>query len=204
MTDQNTRGKMIITDIPIDSVKPHPRNPRTNDPMKIAASLKQHGQYRPIVVRKDTNEILAGNHTWAAAQKLGWKSISAVIIECDDKKATRILLADNRTSDLATYNETKLLDVLYSLDDLLGTGFSEDDVSDLEILVEEMELNPEVTQSNIEIRESSEHIIRSIIVEYDIPTFEEIVNKSARVRKKFGVESNAELFLALLIRESEK
>jgi hypothetical protein len=66
----------------------------------ISESLKAHGQYRPITYQKSTGRILAGNHTWKAAKALGWKEINASAIECDDEQALRILLIDNRTSEL--------------------------------------------------------------------------------------------------------
>lgn len=55
---------------PIDSVQPHPRNVRQGDVGAIATSLEINGQYRPIVVHKSTNNILAGNHTYKSASAL--------------------------------------------------------------------------------------------------------------------------------------
>jgi hypothetical protein len=51
-------------------------NVRQGDIGAISESLKAHGQYRPIVVDKRTNRILAGNHTWKAAKSLGWTQIN--------------------------------------------------------------------------------------------------------------------------------
>ena len=54
--------------------------------------------------------------------------------DVDDATARRILLADNRTNDLATYDDailTELLTVLAQEDDLLGTGWVGDDLDDL-------------------------------------------------------------------------
>jgi ParB-like chromosome segregation protein Spo0J len=66
--------------------------------------LEINKQYRPIVVQKSTNKILAGNHTWLAAQSLGWEEIAVVYVDVDDVAAKRIVLADNRTNDLADYD----------------------------------------------------------------------------------------------------
>ena len=62
--------------VPIDSLRPFQKNPRRGDLMAIRASLEAHGQYRPIVVRAGSQEILAGNHTWQAAKELGWEEIA--------------------------------------------------------------------------------------------------------------------------------
>ena len=122
--------------VDIGSVEPHPKNVRQGDIGAISESLKAHGQYRPIVVDKRTNRILAGNHTWKAAKALGWSEISAGFIETkDDDEALRILLADNRTTDLASYDDSGLADLLKQLaetdEGLIGTVFNGDDLDDL-------------------------------------------------------------------------
>ena len=73
--------KIEHTIVDIDSVEAHPKNVRQGDIGAISESLKAHGQYRPIVVDKRTNRILAGNHTWKAAKSLGWTEISAGFIK---------------------------------------------------------------------------------------------------------------------------
>lgn len=126
--------KHLIVDI--DSIKTHPKNVRQGDIGAICESLKAHGQYRPIVVDGRTNQILAGNHTWKAAKSLGWQQISAGFVETkDDDEALRILLADNRTTDLASYDEAELANLLKDLaetdEGLIGTAFDGDDLDAL-------------------------------------------------------------------------
>ena len=114
--------------IPIGQPRPRKHNPRRGDIDAIAESLERSGQYRPIVVNKPTGEILAGNHTYAAAKRLGWTRIAATFVDVDEDQAARIVLADNRTADLGDYDDTLLLDLLKTLDgDLLGTGYNQDD-----------------------------------------------------------------------------
>ena len=95
---------------PIDSIKPHPRNVRQGDIGTISRSLEANGQYRPIVAHKATNHILAGNHTWKAAKALGWSKIAVTFVDCNEEDAIRILLADNKANDLATYDDQALLE----------------------------------------------------------------------------------------------
>ena len=128
--------KIEHTIVDIDSVEAHPKNVRQGDIGAISESLKAHGQYRPIVVDRRTNRILAGNHTWKAAKSLGWQQINAGFIETkDDDEALRILLADNKANDLATYNEPELIELLKQLADtdegLLGTLFDGQELDDL-------------------------------------------------------------------------
>ena len=73
--------------VEIDSIRPFEANPRRGDVEAVAESLRVNGQYRPIVVNRPTGEILAGNHTWQAAKRLGWKSIAATFVEVDAEQA---------------------------------------------------------------------------------------------------------------------
>jgi ParB-like chromosome segregation protein Spo0J len=117
--------------VPITNVRPHPRNPREGDVGAISESLKTLGQYRPIIVNKNDLTILIGNHTWHAAYSLGWKEIAVTWIEVDDEQAIRILLSDNKTADLATYDDEELQILLASLTEFSGTGFDGDDVDSI-------------------------------------------------------------------------
>jgi site-specific DNA-methyltransferase (adenine-specific) len=87
--------------VPIKSLRPYKGNPRVGDIATIRESLETNGQYRPIVVRRATNEVLAGNHTWQAARELGWQEIAATFVDVDAEQARRIVLVDNRAKDLA-------------------------------------------------------------------------------------------------------
>jgi hypothetical protein len=116
------------TDTQLSNLVAYPGNARIHDTRAIAASLKANGQYRPIVVQKSTRYVLAGNGTVAAATELGWDTVAAQVIDVDDDTARRIVLADNRTSDLATYDSEALAALLNDTDDLAGTGFDFDAV----------------------------------------------------------------------------
>lgn len=122
--------------VPIDQVMQFPDNPRNGDIDLIAESLTINGMYQPVVVQRSTGHILAGNHRYAALLSLGETQIPALFIDVDDEQATRIALIDNRSSDLARYDDALLLELLESLSSedeagLLGTGYSTLDVEDL-------------------------------------------------------------------------
>ncbi len=126
-----------VKTVGINAVREHPANVRKGDVDLLIDSLSAHGQYRPIVVQQSTGYILAGNHTWKAARRLGWKEIGATFLDVDNETAAKVMLADNRTSDLADYDDAQLLSLLTSLDDLAGTGFDELDLDRLEGLFDE-------------------------------------------------------------------
>jgi site-specific DNA-methyltransferase (adenine-specific) len=121
---------------PIDSLQGLPGNPRIGDVDAVAKSLEQFGQRKPIVVRKDDGTIIAGNHTWQAAKKLGWTEIAVAYVGDDDITAQAYALADNRTAELGSYDEQALKDLIDKVaavdPDLVRTsGWSDDAVKEL-------------------------------------------------------------------------
>lgn len=121
--------------IPIDAIRRHPKNPRRGDVAEIGKSIAKNGFYGAIVVQKSTNYIIRGNHTWLAAQRKGLKEVPVLVADVDDATALRILAADNRTGDLATYDDQELLHLLQEIDQdyggLEGTGYAEVDLDGL-------------------------------------------------------------------------
>lgn len=117
--------------VPVDALKSHPDNPRKGNVDKIAESIGANGFYGALVVQKSTGTILVGNHRWLAAKQVGMDTVPVLYVDVDDKTAKRILLADNRTSDLALYDAeelTRLLKTVLVEDDLIGTGFDANDL----------------------------------------------------------------------------
>lgn len=123
-------------------------NARKGNVPAIAASLRSNGQFVPIVVNLGThtgrpNEVLKGNHTLKAFRYLGekypederWQTIEAVVWDLDDDQATRINIADNRTSELGTNDDRLLLEQLSTLEHFEGTGYDQDDFDALADLV---------------------------------------------------------------------
>lgn len=128
-TDLETASDVTL--VGVDAVQTHPRNARVGDVDAIAASLQRFGQMKPIVVQKSTGYVIAGNHTLLAARRLGWAQLQAVVADISDEAALAYLLADNRTSDKARYNDAALYGALESVLDLGGTGFTAEDVETL-------------------------------------------------------------------------
>ena len=120
-----------IHEVGLRELKPYQGNARRGNVDLIAESLEVNGQYRPIVVRRDTYEILAGNHTWQAAQKLGWRTIKVTFVDVDDEGARRIVLVDNRSNDLAEYDPEALTALLSELEQFAGTGYDQSDLDAL-------------------------------------------------------------------------
>jgi ParB-like chromosome segregation protein Spo0J len=122
---------LAIESVPINSLIPHPRNARQGDLGAVIESVRANGCYRPLIVQRSTRHILAGNHLWRALQSEGYQRADVVFIDCDDDRALRILLVDNRTNDLASYDNNALAELLQSLPDISGTGFDSDALDEL-------------------------------------------------------------------------
>lgn len=136
--------------VDVSEIEPHPDNPREGDVAEIAESIDENGFYGTLVVQESTGYILAGNHRYRAATEiLGIEELPVAWVNCDEDRAKRIMLADNRTSDQAGYDKEALAEVLEDLADedfetgsaesgLEGTGFNRDEMKQIDF-----ELDPD-------------------------------------------------------------
>lgn len=116
------------------------KNPRKGNVEKVAESLAENGQFKPIVVNIGNltgrpREVLAGNHTLKGVLKLKWRGIEVAWVDVDETKAMKIALADNGASDDSTYDDAVLTELLSSIKDsgasLVGTTYTDDTLSRL-------------------------------------------------------------------------
>lgn len=193
--------------IDIDQLHPHPRNVRQGDIGAISESLKSHGQYRAVVYQESTKRILAGNHTWKAAKALGWKEIAATSIVCDDEQALRILLADNRSSDLATYDDKELMELLQEIANtnhqLEGTLFDGDDLDDLVFKLEgSLGFVGEGLSIN-ELKDTYENAeIRNLSLPYDREQIEVMKKRLTKLMETTGAASFSQVVWELVDKAS--
>jgi ParB family chromosome partitioning protein len=94
-------------EIPLDSVRPNPRQPRTvfdeEALAELVHSIKEIGLLQPIVVRpvpagEDTEhqyELVAGERRWRASREAGLERIPAIIRETADDVLLRDALLEN-------------------------------------------------------------------------------------------------------------
>jgi len=122
---QNQNRSHFQQTIEISKIKRFEGNPRQGDIGTIKESLKQLGQYRPVVIHRPTMRILAGHHVVEAARQLGWTHVAITYVDGDEEFCKKVILADNRTNDLSSYRDDELQMLLESLPDLSATGFDE-------------------------------------------------------------------------------
>ena len=146
--------------VPISDLTPDPENVNTHDEKNLAAikaSLEKFGQRKPIVVQRTGNVIRAGNGTTEAAKLLGWSHIAAVVFDDDDETAMAYAIADNRTGELASWDDTKLTEALASMPSIDATGFSSEEVEKM-VAKAQPAPEPEVTFSEV-LLESNNYIV---------------------------------------------
>jgi len=114
---------------PVADLHEDPANARLHDERnlsQIKASLKEFGQRKPIVATS-TGRIVAGNGTYHAAVELGHDTIAVSRFDGDPRELTRYAIADNRTAELATWDEEALSRL--GGDELGTLGFDDEDLA---------------------------------------------------------------------------
>jgi ParB family transcriptional regulator, chromosome partitioning protein len=101
--------------VPIEFLKPNPRNPRRMfaeaELDELAASIRERGIIQPILVRTvrgaaDTYEIIAGERRWRAAQRAGMHEVPVVLLEVGDREALELAIIENvQRTDLNALEE---------------------------------------------------------------------------------------------------
>ncbi len=129
---------------PIDSLNPDPANARRHDRKNIdaiKASLGRWGQRLPLIVQRNGMIVRAGNGRLEAMKELGWTEAACLVVDDSDIEAVSFAIADNRTAELAEWDDDALAALLNSLPDAerLLTGFDDADLAALGDPVEVVE-----------------------------------------------------------------
>lgn len=144
--------------VPIGDLKPFPGNPSKGPKhvAKIAASLRDFGQVRAILVRSDMT-VVAGHHVWEAAKGEGWTHIAAIPGEFTDEQASaaynfrdNYLAQDGANSAAYRTQRESLLDDVAAHGNLEKAGFSESEYKDLKTI-------RQLAAEQIEIDQLKEH-----------------------------------------------
>lgn len=131
--------------IELNELVPYERNARTHssDQLdKIKNSINEFGFINPVII-DENNMILVGHGRAIAAKNAGLSSVPykrVTNLTEDQKKA--YIIADNKLSDLAGWDEELLQEELESIDlDMSLFGFDEIDEPEIEINDDDFELN---------------------------------------------------------------
>lgn len=126
--------KLNIKQLNVKDLIPHPSNPRIlDDAVKpVARSIQEFGFINPVIINEN-KIILAGHARTKAAESLGMEKVPTLTIKNLSKaQELAYLLADNRLSENASYDNNMLADVIKSIEDMdydtTVTGYSEDEI----------------------------------------------------------------------------
>lgn len=112
----------------INLIIPYENNPRNNDKAveAVANSIREFGFKVPIIIDKN-NVIIAGHTRLKAAKKLGLTDVP--VVKADDLTEDQVKafrLADNKVSEIASWNEDLLLEELKAINlDMTQFNFEE-------------------------------------------------------------------------------
>lgn len=101
--------------VPVDSLNLDPENARVHPPENVAVtrgSLLRFGQYLPLVVQRKGMIVRVGNNRLTIARGLGWTHVAAIITDHPDDVARALAVVDNRSAELATWDDGALAKLL--------------------------------------------------------------------------------------------
>jgi hypothetical protein len=194
-------------EVPVGDIEQHPNNPRRGDDASVRDSMEHNDFFGAILVQRSTGYVIAGNTRYRVMVSDGAETIPAFWVDCDDETAKRIMLADNRTSDLAFYDDEQLFGLLRDLNQsegLDGTGY---DRAAYELLLQSIESDHIVggirqgVEPDERIDAYNELDVRSIILPYASDEYEEVAMSMAALRETLGFPSNADLVKHLVAQE---
>ena len=136
--------KLAITYVPIDQLKPDPRNARVHSKKQIrqiARSIESFGFNVPILI--DNNfEVIAGHGRVLAAKHLGLTEVPTIRLDyLTEAQRRAFMIADNRLTEIAVWDDRLLaeqLKELASVDldfDIEATGF---DLGEIDFRIESL------------------------------------------------------------------
>lgn len=133
---------MKVETVSINKIKPYENNPRNNDDAvdAVANSIKEFGWQQPIVV--DNGRVIIAGHTrYKAAKQLKLKEVPIVVADnLTEEQVNAYRLADNKSGELATWDDDELQEELDKILDIDMTDFGFDlELEDDEVIDDDYE-----------------------------------------------------------------
>ena len=207
---------------PLASIRPHPENARRGSDRAVEKSLRNFGQFAPLIVQESTGHILKGNNTYRVMRdRLDKTHAQVMFVSCSDKTARAILAVDNRTSDLATYDDGGLAALLQQVEndgllsavgydnaDLLGLLAKLDPPPPIEPPEEPAKTpmpdppptTPAAPREPAESRSGFDDAAatRMLAVNYSPPMFTWVLDRLEELRAEWELDTNADMIVALI------
>ena len=121
--------QLAVIYLPVEAIKPNSYNPNRqseHDFTLLCKSISTHGFTQPIIVQRETREIVDGEHRWRACKALGFAEVPCVLTDMTVAQMRISTLRLNRArgtevADLA-------VDVVKSLRDMGALDFAVDEL----------------------------------------------------------------------------
>jgi len=172
----------------------------------IMESLKRFGQTKPIVLASDGKTIIAGNGTFKAAVKLGWKTVAAMKSNLSAGDATAYAIADNRTGELSSWDPKVLSDQLKTMETSVQESIGYN-LKQIERLVADDAKNGFRPEPGGFFRTKEEYEkleIKNIHLFYNTNDYAFIVDWLDKQAERFGSEDHGEALMSYIKAEEQK
>lgn len=159
---------------------------------EIADSIKEFGQYRPVLVQSNSMQIICGYGIYLACKKLKMKEILIKRLEINNEEADNIRFTDNYSNESSKWNEDKLQYLFMEMPDELikVSGFEIEEVENI------FNDSTELLKRGIEQTEKEEEINQFQEKEENYETEEtnsdDTETESTEIEKKEEVIKNVE------------
>lgn len=110
--------EFVVEQVALSELRPYGNNPRLNDGAvaAVAESIREFGFRVPLVITPE-REIICGHTRWKAAQKLHLELVPChVAVDLTPEKIRAYRLVDNRTAELAEWDDERLLQELLAVE----------------------------------------------------------------------------------------
>ena len=154
---------MNIIKMKVEELIPYINNPRNNENAidKVASSISEFGFKNPIVIDKN-NVVINGHTRLLASKKLGLKEVPCIVADdLTEAQVKAFRIADNKTSEYATWDEELLKIELEQLEDM---NFNLDDLN-----IDYSDFGLEIDLEDIEEKFESDNVYTK---EINIPHYE--------------------------------
>src|SRR5712672_2413683 len=141
----------------IEALKPDPANPRLHSKKQIrqiADSIETFGFNVPVLVDAKL-KVICGHGRLLACRELGWGEVPTLCLDhLSPAQARAFMIADNRLTEIATWNDRLLAQQLKDLS-LIGLDFNIEDtgfeMGEIDLRIASLEDPPEATDDPADV-----------------------------------------------------
>ena len=190
--------------VPIEELVPNPRNPNTHTPEQIdwiAKVISHRGWRAPLTVSTRSGFIVCGHGRLEAALKLGLEGVPVDFQDfASDADEWAHMVADNRLAELATMDNTALVNLLTELeaDEIETTGFTKGQFDELSKALKPLEYTTEGVKGagDGQVEHAFEQYaatsVRQIVLLYDNDEYAEICEALEKIKTAKSLETNTD------------